>query len=61
MPTRIRKDVFCSLLPRPGQNPCQTREMTFPPIMAYMSECAGHNLLMRFFTLGSSKIMFVIW
>ena len=34
MPTRIRKDVFLDslALPRAGQDPCQRRETTVPPI-----------------------------
>ena len=57
MPTRIRKDVFLQFvaLPRTGQCPCQRREMTVSTKNGLVNGPV-HNLLMQFFTLGSSKI-----
>ena len=57
MPTRIRKDVFCSLwLCRgPVKCPCQRREMIVSTNNGLVNGPV-HNLRMQFFTLGSSKI-----
>ena len=41
-------------LPRAGQNPCQRREMTVSNNGLVNGPL--HNLLMQFFTLGSSKM-----
>ena len=59
MPTRIRKEVFLHslALPRAGQNPCQRREMTIWTINGLVNGPV-HNVLMHFFTLGSSKVEF---
>ena len=42
-------------LPRAGQKPCQRREMTVSTNNGLVNGPV-HNLLMQFFTLGSSKI-----
>ena len=42
-------------LPRAGEMPCQRREMAVP-INNGLVNAPVHNLLMQFFTLGSSKI-----
>ena len=42
-------------LPRAGQNPCQRREMTVSTNDGLVNGPV-HNLLMQFFTPGSSKI-----
>ena len=57
MPTRIRKDVFCSPLALPGavHNPCQRREMTVSNNNGLVNGPV-HNLLMQFFNLDTSKI-----
>ena len=57
MPTRIRKDVFLQSLALPGavHNLCQRREMTVSTNNGLVNGPV-HNLLMQFFTLGSSKI-----
>ena len=57
MPTRIRKDVFCSLQPclGPVKCPCQRHEMAASANNGLVNG-PGHNLLMQFFTPGSSKI-----
>ena len=57
MPTRIRKDVFLQslALPRAVHNPCQRRKMTVSTNNGLVNGPL-HNLLMQFFTLGSSKI-----
>ena len=57
MPTRIRKDVVLQslALPRAGQNSCQRREMIVSTNNGLV-DGPVHNLLMQFFTLGSSKI-----
>ena len=57
MPTRIRKDVFLqsAALLRAGHNPCQRREMTVSTNNGLVNGPV-HNLLMQFFTSGSSKI-----
>ena len=57
MPTRMQKDVFLQsvALPRADQNPCQGREMTVSTNNGLVNGPV-HNLLMQFFTLGSSKI-----
>ena len=57
MPTRIRKDDFCSLqLCRgPVKCPCQRREMAISTNNGLVNGPV-HNLLVQFFTLGSSKI-----
>ena len=57
MPTRIRKDVFLQslALPRAVHNPCQRREMAVSTNNGLVNGPV-HNLLMQFFTLGSSKI-----
>ena len=57
MPTRIRKDVFLQFLAllRASQCRCQRREMA---VFTNNGLVNGplHNLLMQFFTPGSSKI-----
>ena len=57
MPTRIQNDIFLQSLAvlRAGHNPCQRREMTISTNNGLVNGPV-HNLLMRFFTLGSSKI-----
>ena len=57
MPTRIRKDVFLQSLASLGavHNPCQRCEMTVSTNNGLVNGPV-HNLLMQFFTLGSSKI-----
>ena len=57
MPTRIQKDVFFQSLAllRAVHNPCQRREMTVSANICLVNG-PGHNLLMQFFTPGSSKI-----
>ena len=40
----------------PVKTHAKDTKCVFPPIMAYKSEWAVHNLLIEFFTLGSSKI-----
>ena len=57
MPSRIRKDVFLQsiALPRAGQCRCQRREMAVSTNNV-LKNGPVHNLLMQFFTLGSSKI-----
>ena len=48
-------------LPRAGHNPCQRREMTVSTNNGLVNGPV-HNLLMQFFTLGSSKIeVFKTW
>ena len=42
-------------LPRAGQNPCERREMTVSTDNSLVNGPV-HNLLLQFFTLGSSKI-----
>ena len=56
MPTRIRKDIFLQSLAllRAGHNPCQRREMTVSTNNGLVNGPV-HNLLMQFFTLGSSR------
>ena len=59
MPTKIRKDFFCSLWPCRG--PVKTRakdaKRLFPPIMAsWVNGPAVLNLVIQFFTLDGSKI-----
>ena len=44
-------------LPRPGEMPCQGREMAVSTNNGLVNGPV-HNLLMQFFTLGSSKIEF---
>ena len=57
MPTRIQKDVFLQspALLRASQSPCQRREMPVSTNNGLVNG-AVHNVLMHFFTLGSSKI-----
>ena len=57
MPTRIRKDLFLQSLAllRAVHNPCQRREMTVSTNNGLVSGPV-HNVLMQFFTGGSSKI-----
>ena len=57
MPTRIWKDVFLQFvaLLRARHNPCQRREMTVSTNNGLVNGLA-RNLLVLFFTLGSSKI-----
>ena len=57
MPTRIRKDIFLQSLAvlRAGHNPCQIREMTVSTNNGLVNGPV-HNLLMQFYTVGSSKI-----
>ena len=57
MPTRIRKGLFFQYvaLPTAGQSPCQRREMTLSTIQGPVHGPV-HNLVVQFFTLGSSKI-----
>ena len=54
MPTRIQKDVFCSR--RPVKCLCQRREMAISTNNGLVNGLLVHNLLIQFFTLGSSKI-----
>ena len=55
--SRIQKGRFLQsvALLRAGQNPCQRRLMTVSTNNALVNE-PMHNLLVQFFTLGSSKI-----
>ena len=57
MPFRIRKDIFLHsvALPSDGQCRCQRREMVVSTNNGLVNGPV-HNLLMQFFTLGSSKI-----
>ena len=56
MPTRIRKNVFLQSLamPRAGQCRCQRRKMAVSTNNGLVNGPV-HNLLMQFFTVGSSK------
>ena len=57
MRTRIRKDIFLQspALPRAVHNLCQRCEMAVSTKNGLVNEPV-HNLLVQFFTLGSSKI-----
>ena len=57
MPSRTRKDVFLQSLAllRAGHKPCQRRKMTVSTNNGLVNGPVD-NLLMQFFTLGSSKI-----
>ena len=57
MPTRTRRDVVLQsvALPSAGQCRCQRREMAVSTNNGLVNGPV-HNLLMQFFTLGSSKI-----
>ena len=57
MPPRIRKGHFLQSLALLGavHNPCQKRKMALSTNNGLLNG-PGHNLLMQFFTLDSSKI-----